>query len=299
MGKRKEPPTTINVVDETSESPTKRHKKHKKHKHKKKHDDGSGEEQIDIVQPGIKLKIKLGGQTIGSKSISSPSEKIKKSEKPSKTKPAAVLVEGDVFKTKKKGDDTSDEETEWLKALESGDLDDNGGLNKKKDPNLLTARQRSMLNGPEEGLLEIPSGYKVPDLSEEQLQKKQQRAKKRREQAQEKREKDKKSTLERLLKKQDANKGKGKGRARKSHVPGFRYLDNQTGISICVPEGQQFPFPAQTTTMPKPIVKCGVTGCGSPKKYSCSKTGVPLCSLQCYKKNLSSLNPQHTTLLVT
>ena len=48
-----------------------------------------------------------------------------------------------------------------------------------------------MLNGPDEGLLEIPSGYKVPDLSEEQLQKKQQRAKKRREQAQEKREKDK------------------------------------------------------------------------------------------------------------
>ena len=35
------------------------------------------------------------------------------------------------------------------------------------------------------------SGYKAPELTEEQLQRRQQRAKKRREQAQEKREKDK------------------------------------------------------------------------------------------------------------
>lgn len=30
---------------------------------------------------------------------------------------------------------------------------------------------------------------------------------------------------------------------------------------------------------------CGVDGCENPKKYSCSKTGLPLCSLQCYKAN--------------
>lgn len=52
-----------------------------------------------------------------------------------------TLVEGDVFKTKKKGDDTSDEEKEWLHALEAGELDDNGEMVKKKDPLLLTARQ--------------------------------------------------------------------------------------------------------------------------------------------------------------
>lgn len=30
---------------------------------------------------------------------------------------------------------------------------------------------------------------------------------------------------------------------------------------------------------------CGVEGCENPKKYSCSQTGLPLCSLQCYKAN--------------
>ena len=43
----------------------------------------------------------------------------------------------------------------------------------------------------EEALLELPSGYKNTEITEEQLKKRQQRAKKRREQAHEKREKDK------------------------------------------------------------------------------------------------------------
>ena len=42
---------------------------------------------------------------------------------------------------KKDGEDTSDEEREWLEALEAGELDDNGELKKSKDPSLLTARQ--------------------------------------------------------------------------------------------------------------------------------------------------------------
>ena len=28
-------------------------------------------------------------------------------------------------------------------------------------------------------------------------------------------------------------------------------------------------------------------GCGKPKKYACSKTNIPLCSLACYKKNMA------------
>ena len=43
----------------------------------------------------------------------------------------------------------------------------------------------------EDALLELPSGYKNTEITEEQLKKRQQRAKKRREQAHEKREKDK------------------------------------------------------------------------------------------------------------
>ena len=52
--------------------------------------------------------------------------------------------------------------------------------------------QRALLHGmKEEALLELPSGYKNTEITEEQLKKRQQRAKKRREQAHEKREKDK------------------------------------------------------------------------------------------------------------
>ena len=36
-----------------------------------------------------------------------------------------------------------DEEQEWLDALESGDLDDNGELKKERDLSILTARQAS------------------------------------------------------------------------------------------------------------------------------------------------------------
>ena len=47
----------------------------------------------------------------------------------------------DVYKTKKKDEDTSDEEQAWLDALEKGELDDNGEVKKARDESLLTARQ--------------------------------------------------------------------------------------------------------------------------------------------------------------
>ncbi len=58
-----------------SESPGgshKKHKKHKKHKHKHKRSVGDEDEveeinvtdDVDIVKPAIKLKIKIGGQTL-------------------------------------------------------------------------------------------------------------------------------------------------------------------------------------------------------------------------------------------
>jgi INO80 complex subunit B len=44
----------------------------------------------------------------------------------------------------KKKHDESDEESAWLKALEAGELDDNGEIKKEKNPKLLTARQVSL-----------------------------------------------------------------------------------------------------------------------------------------------------------
>ena len=51
----------------------KRHKKHKKHKHKKDEDELSGLSDLDdssVLSPpaqSLKLKIKIGGQTVGTK----------------------------------------------------------------------------------------------------------------------------------------------------------------------------------------------------------------------------------------
>ena len=52
-----------------------------------------------------------------------------------------TALKDDVFRTKRSDDDTSEEEKEWLNALEAGELDDSGRLKKEKDPKLLTARQ--------------------------------------------------------------------------------------------------------------------------------------------------------------
>lgn len=50
----------------------------------------------------------------------------------------------DMFEAKKGGRDMSDEEQEWLDALEAGTLDDNGDVKKDRDVSLLTPRQVGM-----------------------------------------------------------------------------------------------------------------------------------------------------------
>lgn len=259
------------------------HKKHKKHKkkHKKKKDGG-----LDDIspKPPITLKLKIGGETLGTKSVQSVKKELSSDE--SQDQIIDVLDIGDDDKSKKPGEDTSDEEKEWLDALEKGDLDDSGMLKKSKDPKLLTARQRALFHGHQEELLQLPSGYRQVELTEEQVLKRQQRAKKRRQQAHEKREKDKKQTLDRLLKKQESkNKSMKTKTTKKSNAPKVHYVNNHHGITISVPAGIQFPFVAEKASPPKPKTLCGVKGCSNLKKYSCSKSGVPLCSLACYKIN--------------
>jgi len=43
-------------------------------------------------------------------------------------------------------------------------------------------------------------------------------------------------------------------------------------------------------------VNCTVPGCTNLKKYSCSRTGLPLCSLECYKKNISGAAGQFNSI---
>ncbi|XP_061188799.1 INO80 complex subunit B-like [Saccostrea echinata] len=145
------------------------HKKHKKHKKKHKKKKDLSEDYAVIPEggagsgPKIKLKLKIGGQTMGTKNLPS----VEKTENSGDDSPIIDVTDdtwgGDEpsFPTKKKGDDTSDEEKEWLDALEKGTLDDSGMLKRSKDPKLMTARQRALIHGQQAELLQLPSGQNI------------------------------------------------------------------------------------------------------------------------------------------
>lgn len=95
--------------------------------------------------------------------------------------------------------------------------------------------------------------------------------------------------MERLLKKQDSKAAKqAKPKVVRSSIPAIVYKQNMERTVMLFPEG--FDYPLQCTKVVKFPEKqyCGMD-CGNLKKYSCSKTGVPLCSLSCYKKNVTGV----------
>jgi INO80 complex subunit B len=284
----------------------KKHKKHKKHRHKRE----ASQDSFSLVsspdganvtspQPSIKLKIKFGGQTFSTQSYTVSSEKELSGTDliPGVSHCEEVTSdwnESQMSSKKDENEDTSEEEREWLDALEAGDLDDNGELKKDKDKSMLTTRQKALLHG--ERIEELQELTIIPlrpaILTEEQINRRQMRAKRRREQAQEKTEKDKQETLERLLKKQDSKvkaSNKGPAKDRYLNVPVFRYVNSSEAVTLSVPVGYEFPLPrSSAASEPKPVVLCGAENCENPKRYSCSKTGIPLCSLECYRKNLTA-----------
>ncbi|KAG7209098.1 hypothetical protein KM043_015244 [Ampulex compressa] len=292
---------------ETNEvSPQKRHKKHKHKKHKKKkivHDDSdSFIEVVPDTERKKTFRVKL------KKEDEKSSDKVReKMPKPSSlgvagssTAPSPKATAKKKVPKNNKGKDsgTSSEEERWLDAIESGKLeevDDELKKIKPKDPKLMTARQRAMFErktdtepNPVEQLMSLPTGYKEKVMTAEAIQKAALKSLKRKQLADEKREKDKKKTMERLLKKQESKASKviSKGKPSKRQVPLVTYRLTIEGCSISLPPGEDFPLrPAKEKETPAQIL-CGANQCGNPKKYSCSKTGIPLCSLECYKANL-------------
>ncbi|KAL8569020.1 hypothetical protein ACOMHN_048268 [Nucella lapillus] len=95
-----------------------------------------------------------------------------------------------------------------------------------------------------------------------------------------------KQTLDRLLKKQETKTKGSKGRgSRRSNVPRIRYVSSGSCLTLSLPQGHTFPLPSQVAPKMKAAALCGVEGCTNPKKYACSQTRVPVCSLQCYQRN--------------
>lgn len=136
-------------------------------------------------------------------------------------------------------------------------------------------------------LLELPMGYKEKEMTAEMMQKREERARKRRLQAAKKAEENKNQTIERLTKTSKAKiKSMKERKSKQTQCPMIRYSDSVLGMAVSFPTGVPTPLPAPPRPPPVAPVACGVAGCTNLKKYSCSKTGVPLCSLDCYKRNL-------------
>ncbi|KAL1501132.1 hypothetical protein ABEB36_006517 [Hypothenemus hampei] len=198
-------------------------------------------------------------------------------------------------KKRKKRDSASSDEERWLTAIESGkleDVDDELKKIKPKDPSLMTARQRAMYERGGDGnlstptLMSLPTGYKEKVMTAEAIQKAAIKSQKRKQLADEKREKDKKKTMERLLKKQDSKATKQtKSKTTKTNAPVIIYRQNCESTIVSFPDGMEYPLKPSKVLEPTRPVMC-IMNCGNFKKYSCSRTGVPLCSLECYKQNI-------------
>ncbi|KAH8272022.1 hypothetical protein KR018_000826, partial [Drosophila ironensis] len=202
---------------------------------------------------------------------------------------------------KRRNSDTSSDEERWLTAIEHGKLDDvDDEMKKIKDPKLMTARQRAMyertldadptISEFAEELLALPSGYKEKEKPQtaEEIQRAVLKSQKRKKQADERREKDKKKTMDRLLKKQESSKQRVTLRNKlfQKCLPKITYISSLSGTHILVSPGQEYPLKMMLPFLPPAPKLCVIPGCGNVKVYNCSKTNAPLCSLNCYKKNL-------------
>lgn len=297
------------IVDTSPEKKHKRHR-HKKHKRRRMEEDVGSDTSIDvsfedcIEKPAFKVKLKsrdlpstsaadlLKCQT--ARPMLDPRKSIQSSS--SNTPPSKASNR----KKKGKGRDsaTSSEEERWLDAIKSGKLEEVDEELKKikpKDPKMMTARQRAMYErGTDkepslgEVLLALPSGYKEKVMTAEAIQKAALKSQKRKQLPDEKREKDKKKTMDRLLKKQESKnlKNSQKVRPARNLESMIVYKNSSEGITLTMPQGIPLPLQAKTPLEPPQKINCGVMNCKNVKRYNCSKTGVPLCSLECYKKNL-------------
>jgi len=124
------------------------------------------------------------------------------------------------------------------------------------------------------------------------------RAERRRLLATRKKEYDKQVTIEKLLKRSPTAKASSTSPSKLKHgtvkpqQPMITYKITKELNTVTFPEGFQHDIlkkrkdivEAQEAAKP---VKCGVEGCMQLKRYTCSKTNVQLCSLECYRKNLA------------
>ena len=196
---------------------------------------------------------------------------------------AVAVVENEKRKSNKRQGE--DEEEAWLEAVESGDLTQVESLDSElrslREPSFRTARQRAVDQDLE--MLEFSKKPEKEVTEEERMMK----AQKRKELETEKREKMKQKTMDTLLKKKDSKATKQIKTAKsivKEDTPRISYVSNGEGITLSYPLGEQFPLVQSNSVLAPPPSSCHL--CQNNKKYNSSKTGHPLCSLECYKADI-------------
>ena len=216
---------------------------------------------------------------------------------------------------RRKRQNSEEEEEKWLDAVESGNLhavDDE--LKSIKDPKTMTARQRAMVDRKNnDDFSDVDIGHlslsylsakksKIVIDDEENQKIKAMKSAKRKEIELQKREEDRIKTMERLLNKKESTTLKNTLKSTSSTtvtsvndisaamIRKIVYIDKESGPTLTFPANMKIPIPTLTYKEPPPKIKCYVDSCSNFKKYNCSKTNRPLCSLSCYKKNLISIN---------
>ncbi|CAH4037342.1 INO80 complex subunit B [Pieris brassicae] len=301
---REQSTTEDEIVIDTS--PQKKHKRHKHKKKKRKPDyEYDSDTSIDVSHEDVldkPYKIKSRKEAPGTAAELLKAQTMKSSDYRKSMPGSSSTTPPKMPSKKKKGkgrdSGTSSEEERWLDAIKSGKLEEVDEELKKikpKDPKMMTARQRAMYErGTDketspggEVLLALPSGYKEKVMTAEALQKAALKSQKRKQLADEKREKDKKKTMDRLLKKQESKnlKNAHRGKPTRKQEPMIVYKNNNNSITLTFPQGMAIPLTCKAIIEPPKALKCGIQGCNNDKKYNCSKTDVPLCSLECYKIN--------------
>lgn len=175
----------------------------------------------------------------------------------------------------------------------------------------LTTRQRALQSGKDpsaSGLIEFPDGLppapsrkKKEKLTDVELQLKKVEAAKRRKLQNEKAEREIQEEAIRKILGQDSSRQKREEKKKKRQEElaqekaadelrrqsnCIRIIDGPNGTTVTFPNEMGLPsiFNSKPFRYPPPQEKCAGPSCTNPYKYRDSKTNLPLCSLQCYKR---------------
>lgn len=169
---------------------------------------------------------------------------------------------------------------------------------------MMTARQRAMYDRenntaetgfvPPELLVSLPTGYKEKVMTAEAIERAQVKSAKRKQLADQKAARDRQRTMDRLLKKQESKlckvgNHKAKQRTGEPIITYKSTRDHQSLVTFPADYdlgvftgggGKEMRVGDEKESKGK---LCAM--CDTPKRYNCSKTNTPLCSLQCYQEH--------------